>query len=267
MTGIERIKQTFQNLRLRNRIGVMTHVVGGYPDLDLNRELIRRMIASGVTLIEVQLPFSDPSADGPLIVEANRRSLDIGTTTDAVLTMMEEVRKESDTPLLVMSYLNPLLAYGLDNLIDRMVAGGLDGFIVPDLPLDEEEPDLLRRCNDAGLAFVPLIAPSTSPERMKELAAASFSPLLYTVLRLGVTGRKTELDTDTISYLQQVRQETGKIVAAGFGLRSREQIDSLAPHIDCGVVGSAVLQRVKEAIAAGEPPLDSAQHLLDELLA
>lgn len=263
MKGIERIARAFDH---RSSVGLMTHVVGGYPDPATSRVLLQQMIASGVTLIEVQLPFSDPSADGPLIVEANRVALDAGTTTEAVLTIMEELRRETQIPLLVMSYINPLLAYGIDRLIERMLKAKLDGFIIPDLPLDEGDPDLLKRCNDAGLAFVPLIAPSTSPERMAELAQSSLSPIVYTVLRLGVTGRKTELDPTTLDYLRQVKKKTGKIVAAGFGLRSREQLDALGNEIDCGVVGSAVLQKVKEATAQKVNPLFYTAPLLDALL-
>jgi len=150
-----------------------------------------------------------------------------------------------------MSYLNPLYAYGLEALLDRLAGGGIDGLIVPDYPDDEPELDLGRRCASRGLALVPLLAPTTERKRAAALAAASASPLCYAVTRLGVTGRRTELDPAALARLDALRAATGRRIAAGFGLRERSQVEALAGHADCAVVGSALLEAARTALREG----------------
>jgi tryptophan synthase alpha chain len=244
MRGIDRISRAFEG---KDGIRLMAHAVVGYPDMRSSARILAAMAASGADIIEAQLPFSDPSADGKAIVDANSAALGAGSSTEACLKALEELRGKTEAPILVMSYLNPLLAYGIDTLVERMTLIGLDGLIVPDYPDDEPELELAEKCAAAGLALVPLIAPGTSVERAASLAGTSASPLLYVVLRLGVTGRKTELDSASIERLTRLKAATGKRLAAGFGIRERAQIEALRGSADCAIVGSALIDAARRA--------------------
>ncbi len=264
MTGIERLTRAFNGGKAGG-IRLMAHAVCGYPDGAASRRILSAMAASGADIIEAQLPFSDPSADGPLIVEANHAALRSGSSTRACLDSLSALRRESAVPILVMSYLNPILAFGPEALVEWAAADGIDGFIVPDAPDDEDEPDLRGLCAAAGLAFVPLIAPTTSMERAAALAAASSSPLLYVVTRLGVTGRKTELDEAALDRLTRLREATGKFIAAGFGIRDRAQVAALEGRADCAIVGSALVDAARRAVQAGGDPARAVGGLTREL--
>ncbi len=153
--------------------------------------------------------------------------------------MLARLREETELPILVMSYLNPVLAFGPRRLAAFMAERGLDGLIVPDCPDDEPEYRLPGIAGEAGLAFVPLVAPGTSPERARLLADRAPSPFVYAVLRTGVTGRNTEVTREGARRLAELRRVTGRFVAAGFGIGTRAQVESLAGFADCAIVGSA----------------------------
>jgi len=261
MTGIDRITRAFDG----SGIKLMAHAVCGYPDRAASFRILSAMAAAGADIIEAQLPFSDPSADGRAIVEANHAALRSGSRTKDCLDTLDELRRETDAPILIMSYLNPILAYGPEALVERAARSGIDGFIVPDCPDDEPEPRLRRLCADAGLAFMPLIAPTTSLERARELAQLASSPLLYVVTRLGVTGRKTDLDEAGLDRLTRLRESTGRRVAAGFGIRERAQVEALKGYADCAIVGSALVDAARCAIEAGSDPAEAVGRLVREL--
>jgi tryptophan synthase alpha chain len=262
MTGIDRITRAFEGAE---GIRLMAHAVVGYPDMSASERILAAMSAAGADIIEAQLPFSDPSADGKSIVEANYAALKSGSSTRACLDALERLRADTERPILIMSYLNPLLAYGIDALVDRMAASGLDGLIVPDYPDDEDEPPLAIKCAASKLALVPLIAPTTSLERAESLAAASNSPFLYAVMRLGVTGRKTELDSGAIERLKALKARTGKRIAAGFGLRDRSQIKALEGAADCAIVGSALIDAARAAAEAAADPAQAVAAMIASL--
>ncbi len=246
---------------------LMTHAVCGYPDLATSERLMLAMLESGSDMLEAQIPFSDPSADGPAIVAANHAALASGATTAACLDMLGRVRSRTGKPILVMSYLNPLLAFGIRRLADFISATGLDGAIVPDCPGDEPEyrlPDIMR---GAGLAFVPLVAPSTSLERARQLALAASSPFVYAVLRLGVTGRATVVTDEARRRLVDLREATGRYVAAGFGLGERSQLEDLAGCADCAIVGSAALGVFDRAARAGHDGVEAVGRFVAGLVA
>jgi len=263
VSGIDRIKDVFNN---KKKIRLMTHVVGGYPDMESCEKLILLMAEKGVDMIEVQLPFSDPPADGPVIVAANHKALQQGVTTVDVFAMLQRVREKTDVPLLIMSYLNPLYAFGIKKIISKMVELNLEGMIVPDCAPEEPELNLPGLCTDAGMAFVPLVAPGTTPERVALLTKSTLSPFVYAVLRLGVTGKQTSLDADTIAYLKMIKEACGRYVAGGFGISKKSQLDAMAGHAECGIIGSALLRAVNGAIADGEDILAVAGAFLDGLL-
>ena len=262
MTGIDRISRVFEKGRGTK---LMAHAVCGYPDMAASARILGTMASAGADLIEAQLPFSDPSADGRSIVEANYSALRAGSTTAACLSVLEDLRRKTKTPILVMSYLNPILACGVDALIERLVDSGLDGLIIPDFPDDEPELRLAEKCADVGLALVPLIAPTTSLERASALARDSASPFLYAILRLGVTGRKTELDSSSFERLATLKASTGKYIAAGFGIRERAQIEALSGVADCAIVGSALVDAARIAAAEGRDPALAVGSLVRQL--
>jgi tryptophan synthase alpha chain len=262
MTGIDRITRSFEK---NGGIKLMTHAVVGYPDMELSSRILEAMAVSGADFIEAQLPFSDPSADGRSIVAANYGALASGSSTRSCLRAIEGLRSRSEIPILVMSYVNVIYAYGIDALIERAPGSGIDGFIVPDYPDDEDELAMAEKCAAAGLALVPLVAPTTSLERAEGLAADSASPFLYAVTRLGVTGRKTELDGASIDRLRTLKVRTGKRIAAGFGLRERSQVLALEGVADCAIVGSALVDAIRSAAEAGRDPAAAAGKLVRTL--
>ena len=259
MTGIERIKRAFES---DARIKIMAHAVCGYPDKAASARILASMASSGADLIEAQLPFSDPSADGSSIVQANHSARLAGSGTEDCLTILEALRGATEAPILVMSYINPILAYGVEAMVERAARTGLDGFIVPDYPDDEPELGLLEKCEAAGLALVPLIAPTTGLERAAILASAGSAPFLYAVLRLGVTGRKTKFCSDSLERLEALRSRTGKYIAAGFGIREPSQIEALSGWADCAIVGSALIDAARTAIEEGRDPADAVGSML-----
>jgi tryptophan synthase alpha chain len=263
MTGIERLTRVFAK---DDEIKLMAHAVCGFPDLRTSRRILDAMAESGADIIEAQLPFSDPSADGASIVEANCAALRAGSRTETCLASLEGLRRTSETPILVMSYLNPLLAFGIEAIVERAAKSGFDGFIVPDYPDDEPELGFAEKCAHAGLALVPLIAPTTSMKRAEELAAATSSPFLYVVLRLGVTGRKTELDVAALERLVELKAATGKYIAAGFGIRERAQVQALRGVADCAIVGSALVDAARSAFEEGRDPAQSVGNIVRALV-
>lgn len=250
MKGVERLGEAFT---ARAGIKLMTHAVVGYPDMAASARILRAMVDSGSDFIEAQLPFSDPIADGPSIVEANHVALRAGSRTESCLSLLANLREEVSIPILVMSYLNPLLAHGIDAIVTRIADLGLDGLIVPDWPDDEPELGLGEKCEKAGLALVPLIAPSTSLDRAKRLALASSSPFVYAVARLGVTGRRTDFETRMLERFSALGKATGRYVAAGFGIREREQVELLEGRADCAIVGSALVDAARSALHGSSP--------------
>lgn len=263
MTGYERLEKS---LTASRGVAIMGHVVGGYPDIDTCEKTVLAMAEAGCSIVEVQLPFSDPSADGPVIVAANHYALTAGIKTTDVIAMMKRIREKTDMALIVMSYLNPILAYGIERLAGEMVESGIDGFIIPDLPPEEDRIlGISALCEKNGIALVPLIAPASTDERIREICESFKSPFVYAVLRLGVTGRKTELDAETSAYIDRVAKVAGRDVAAGFGISERAQITMLAGHARCGIVGSAIVRTINTALENGEDIPASAGRFIGEL--
>ena len=263
MTGRDRLRSRLEGPA---PLKLMAHAVCGYPDAETSLRVFLALAEGGADIIEAQLPFSDPTADGPLIVEANHAALRAGATTERCFELLARLRRETELPILVMSYLNPLFAFGIDRAAALMARTGLDGLIVPDYPDDEPELRLEEVCYSAGLAAVPLVAPSTSLDRAAGLAARFRSPLVYAVLRPGVTGRLTAVDDAAAERLGQLRKRTAAFVGTGFGLRIRAQLEALTGKADCAVVGSALLAAVKEAAGAGNDPAAAAGGFLRGLV-
>ena len=234
-------------LRARKRdkqILLMTHLVLGYPSFEINREVIRQMVANGVDLIELQIPFSEPVADGPMIVKANQDSLNGGTKVKDCLEFAAELTAAYDIPFLFMTYYNILYKFGLEDFFRQAVKIGIKGFIVPDLP-PEEGREFLALAERYEIAPILIYAPTSTAERMRELAGHARG-FIYCVARRGVTGQHTDFTSDFETYLARCRQSTTLPLAVGFGISSREDVRYLSGRADIAVIGTATIRLVEE---------------------
>jgi len=231
--------------RLRERdILLMTHIVLGYPSFDDSRRIVEAMVEAGVDLMELQIPFSEPIADGPVILHANQRALDSGATVERCLRFAEEVSSDYDIPFLVMSYFNILYKFGLRDFTRTLASAGVRGAIVPDLP-PEEAGDHLSAMRAAQLDPIFIYSPSTPDARMREIARNA-SGFVYCVSRKGVTGAETDFATVLEAYLARCRAATSLPLALGFGVQQRSDVEALRGKADIAVVGTQTLRVMDE---------------------
>ena len=240
-------------IRLEERkILLMTHLVLGYPSFEVNREVITQMVENGVDLIEMQIPFTEPMADGPMILKANQEAIARGAKVEQCLEFAKEITAEFQIPFLFMTYYNILFKYGVDEFIKRAHDINMQGFIIPDLPPEEgrEYLELVKSCN---MAPIQIFAPTSTEERMKVLAdnGAGF---IYCVARRGVTGKKTDFDQDFGQYIARCRKATNLPLAVGFGIRSKKDVDYLTGKADIAVIGTETIRLVDEKGAEAVGP-------------
>jgi tryptophan synthase alpha chain len=239
-----RIEKTFQDLKAANRKAFIPYITAGDPNLKASTDIILALDRAGADIIEVGVPFSDPIADGPVIQRAAERALDSHTTLHGVLSMASEVRKKSQVPLLLMSYYNPLLHYGLEKLARDAAASGFDGILATDLTVEESGP-FVEAMRKAGLNTIFLVAPTSSPERIRKIAETS-TGFLYAVSRTGVTGERQELAEDLRDFLRTLRGYARVPIAVGFGISRPEHLQAVWQEADGAVVGSAVVREIAE---------------------
>jgi len=226
------------------KILLMTHLVLGYPSFEVNRQVIRQMVANGVDLIELQIPFSEPVADGPVILRANQDSIAAGTKVHDCLAFAAEMTATHNIPFLFMTYYNILFKYGLEEFFAKAREIGIRGFIVADLP-PEEGGTYLDLAQKYEIAPIQIFAPTSTQERMHYLATHGHG-FIYCVARRGVTGKKTEFDRDFQDYINRCRQATTLPLAVGFGINSREDVDFLKDKADIAVIGTATINLVEK---------------------
>jgi len=225
---------------------LVAFLTAGYPSKDKFREHLQA-VAAGADVVEIGVPFTDPMADGVTIQRSSHAALAQGVSLKWILSELAEMPRVK-TPLLLMSYLNPLLAYGLDRLSDAAARAHVAGFIVPDLPFDESS-DLRKALDAQGIAMVQMVTPVTKPDRMQQLCESS-QGFVYAVTMTGTTGKNVAVPSEVMEYLDRVRSLAKVPVCAGFGIRSREQVERLRGHVDGVVVGSALV----EVLERGENP-------------
>lgn len=215
----------------------------GDPDLETTAKLVRAMAENGADLIELGIPFSDPTAEGPVIQGANLRALSGGVTTDKIFAMVEELRKEVSIPMVFMTYANVVFSYGSERFLEACARVGIDGLILPDVPFEEKE-EFDGVCKQYGLDLVSLVAP-TSKERIAQIAreAAGF---IYVVSSLGVTGVRKEITTDIGAMVQEIKANTDLPCAVGFGISTPEQARKMAACSDGVIIGSAIVRLVAQ---------------------
>ncbi len=230
--------------REQKDILLMTHIVLGYPDFESSIQLARTMVDAGVDLMELQIPFSEPIADGPIILQASQDALQAGVGVADCLETTKKITASLDIPFLFMSYYNILFKYQVDRFADVAAKCGIKGMIVPDAP-PEEADDYLLAMKAKQLAPIQLYAPNTPDERMRYLAEVG-EGFIYCVARKGVTGRKTAFSSDLDRYLARCRSATHLPLALGFGVKDRKDIDFLKGKVDIAVIGSNVLRVLNE---------------------
>ena len=216
-------------------------VTCGDPDMGTTASVVKALAENGADLIELGIPFSDPTAEGPVIQEANVRALKAGTTTDKVFDMVSSIRGEVRVPLVFMTYANVVFSYGTDRFLQRCREGGIQGLILPDVPYEEKE-DFLPACRRHGVKLISMVAP-TSEERISMIAAES-EGFLYIVSSMGVTGARKSITTDVGSITEAARKATRTPCAVGFGISTPEQAREMSRHADGIIIGSAIVRIV-----------------------
>ncbi len=251
---MNRLERRLGEARSAGRRSLIVYLCAGDPDLETTERLVPALAAAGADVIELGVPFSDPLADGPTIQAAAERALRSGTTLSGILDLVGRLRGQGcDVPLALMGYMNPIVRMGVDAFVARSAEVGVDGFIVPDLPLEEADP-LGDAAAAKGLSLVLLAAPTTPPDRLRRIGERTRG-FLYFVSITGVTGARAALPADLPGRLDAVRAASQAPVAVGFGISAPEQAAALAEHADAVVVGSALVAEIARSGGKTDGPV------------
>ena len=255
---MSRISQTFAALKRDHRRGFIPFITAGDPDLETTRELIVELAQAGATLIELGVPFTDPMADGPVIQRASERALRHDFGIDEILQTVAAARKQTEVPIILFSYFNPLLQFGprtsalpaFEKLAREAKTAGIDGILVTDLvPEEAGEFAAVLRAHDLDMIF--LVAPTSTDERL-QMVAERASGFIYAVSRAGITGARDEVSAEAEQLVRRVRRFSDLPVAVGFGISTPEQVADVWRYADAAIVGSAIVARIEGAASTGE---------------
>jgi tryptophan synthase alpha chain len=248
---MNRIDRKFKELRKTGRSALVVFITAGYPSLDTTRKLVLEFSKIGVDIIELGVPFSDPMADGPIIQEASQAALKKNVHLDKILDLVKTARRQTDIPICLMTYYNPVFCFGEERFVKRSVAAGVDGVIIPDLPPEEARP-FMKLALKAQLDTIFFIAPTSSLSRIKLISRLS-QGFIYYVSLTGVTGPRQKLPLDLELHLKKIKKITSKPVCVGFGISSPRQVKQIQEISDGAIVGSAIVKKIKANI--GKPDL------------
>jgi tryptophan synthase alpha chain len=240
---LSRIAEAFARLKQEGRRGFIPFITAGDPDLGTTREMLVELAHAGASVIELGVPFSDPMADGPVIQRASERALRHGFGIGEILQTVAEARKEMDAPVVLFSYFNPLLQFGLDRLCEEAERAGVDGVLVTDL-VPEEAAEFSAKLSSRGLDMIFLVAPTTTDARLRMVAERA-SGFIYAVSRAGVTGARADVSADAARLVARVREVSDLPVAVGFGISTASQVAEVWRYADAVVVGSAIVAEVE----------------------
>lgn len=240
---MSRIAERFARLRVKGQRGFIPFITAGDPDLATTRALFAELTRAGADVIELGVPFSDPMADGPVIQRASERALRHRVSVADVLALVGEARRESDVPVILFSYFNPLLQFGLERLCDEAARVGVDGVLVTDL-VPEEAAEFAAALTSRGLDMIFLVAPTSTDARLRMIAEHA-SGFIYAVSRAGVTGARYDVSAEAERLVARVRAVSPLPVAVGFGISTREQVAEVWRYADAAVVGSALVAEVE----------------------
>ncbi|MBV7506829.1 tryptophan synthase subunit alpha [Bacillus sp. sid0103] len=236
---MNRFEKTFTAIKEKNTKAFVPYIMAGDGGLECLVERLKLLEKFGATAIEVGVPFSDPVADGPTIQRAGIRALENGTTLKNIITELGKARMEVNVPILLMTYLNPIYCYGINEFVHDIRNAGVDGCIIPDLPL-EEEGIIISQLEEAGIELIRLVTLTTPMERIKTIASKG-KGFLYTVTIKGITGARNEYDEELNQFLQDVKASSPIPVLAGFGISNQEQISDITKYCDGVIVGSKIV--------------------------
>jgi len=242
-----RIEKRFEKLKSEKQGAFMPYLTAGDPSAEITLDLVLALEKAGADIIEFGVPFSDPIADGPVIQRATERALAEHMTLRKVLGLVKEIRRRSEIPLLLMSYYNPMLRYGLAQLARDAADSGIDGMLATDLTIEESD-DYRKIMLETNLNTVFLAAPTSSPERLKKIAQTS-SGFIYAVSRTGVTGETQELSTELQGFIRSLRRYSETPIAVGFGISQPEHVRSVWRVADGAIVGSAIVREIENNIS------------------
>ncbi len=234
-------------LKNMNDIKLMTHVVIGYPSLEKTISIVKAMEKAGADMVELQIPFSDPLADGPTIMRACESSLKNGTKVQDAFIIARKLSKEISTPLFFMAYYNTVFKYGTEKFCRDAKKAGITGLIVPDMPIEEESCEhFLRFCKKYKLHNIQVVSPSSTDERLRKNAAVA-NGFVYVTARQGITGARVQLDQNLLTLLKQVKKHFAIPIAVGFGISKKEHLQALIGNADIAIVGSAVIDVINRS--------------------
>lgn len=253
--AMDQIKKSQNRLSFPHKPGLVAYVTCGDPDLATTHEIVLSAIRAGADVIELGVPFSDPVADGPVIQRASERALKNGTSLQDVLHLAAQVRKESDAGLVIFTYLNPVLRFGLQQFCEEARNADVDGVLITDLTVEEAD-EYRGQTSICGLNTIFLAAPTSPDQRLKKIAQAC-QGFVYAISRTGVTGTRDQLEGDAANLVKRIRKFTKLPVAVGFGISNHEQFSHVGSFADAAAVGSAIVQTVeqnpgREAMAVAE---------------
>jgi len=241
------LDQKIQQIKKDKKIGLMAHVVIGYPSLSETVSIVKTMTEAGVDIVELQIPFSDPLADGPTIMRACEKSLEQGTRVKDAFVVMKKLSTKVTTPLLFMAYYNTVFNYGVEKFCREAKNAGASGLIVPDMPIDEEKGEgYYSACKKYDLHAIHVLSPASTPDRLQKNAKVA-TGFVYCTARQGITGAKDSLDPTLVSYLQKMRKYFSIPVAVGFGISKKEHLEMLKKNADIAIVGSAVIDLINKS--------------------
>ena len=242
----DRIKESFAAIQQEGRTGLIMFLTAGFPDRQATLELVPALVAAGADIIELGVPFSDPLAEGPVIQESSFLALQQDITLADCFEMVGELRdKVPDTPLVLMGYYNPIYSYGLEKFAKRAQETGVDGLIAVDLPHSESAP-LAEQCAAHGIHMIPLLAPTSTDDSIKE-SCVDAGGFIYCISLTGVTGARDELSGRGIELLERVRPHTSLPLTVGFGISRREHVETVCREAEAAVVGSALVRVMLES--------------------
>ena len=250
---MSRITDRFRDLRAAGKTGLVTYIMAGDPDLETTRALILELERAGADVIELGVPFTDPLADGPSIQAANERAIASGTTLEQILSLVRDLRSETQVPLLLMTYYNPIFRADQARFALAAKEAGVDGMLITDLP-PEEAAEWKEAAGAAGLDTIFLLAPTSTGNRIR-IGARMASGFVYCVSRTGVTGVQSELPPDLHDLLDRIRAETDQPIAVGFGVSKPEHVRQLGEWCDAAVVGSAIVNIIAREGRNAVPPV------------
>lgn len=249
LQGLAAIQDMFQTAEAEDRAAFLPYYPIGYPDYDASVDAIEAMASVGVDGFEIGVPFSDPLADGPVIQAATQKALENGISVRRCLEAVQELRRRGvSQPMLMMSYANPLIAYGPEKFVTDAKAAGADGLIVPDLP-PEEAHYFASACAEAGLGLVFFLAPTSDAARIS-MAAANSTAFIYVVALLGVTGQRQDLPEDLVSFIDRIRAVTDKPLVLGFGISQPHHARQMNGLVEGFIVGSALVRAGADSVDA-----------------